>query len=176
MGSSAWSNDASTSLTLPTGAIAPENGIYLNGATDTELIYNGGNLIASIAATAGTDGLGNSYPAGISSSGGISTDSTILLYNGTPAFGNLIGSFTGTPGTDIYGNTYSAVFNSGNQQGAHFGVDNQGNVYVVNSSGVLTDFIRASDGFVRFGTATGSNIQVLPTDGAELFYASQTYT
>jgi hypothetical protein len=56
-----------------------------------------------------------------------------FFYNGTPTTGNLIGSIVAAPGVDPYGNSYSAIFNAGNQQGAHFGVDRFGTVYVVNA-------------------------------------------
>ena len=103
-----WSNTFQSSLTLPTGAIAPQQGIYLNGATDTELIYDAnGHLIASIAASAGTDGLGNSFPAGISATGGVVSQSIFLLYNGTPAHGNLIASLANQDGIDSFGNHYN---------------------------------------------------------------------
>lgn len=58
----------------------------------------------------------------------------LFVYNGAPALGNLIASIAATPGTDPYGNVYNAVFNIGNQQAAHFGVDNNGNVYIVNAA------------------------------------------
>lgn len=104
-----WSNTATTSLTLPTGAVNPQQRIVLDGSTDTELVYNAaGQLIASIAATAGTDGFGNHYPAGISATGGIVSQSLILLYDGTPASGNLIVSIAEAGGTDVFGNSYLA--------------------------------------------------------------------
>lgn len=114
MSGSSWSNQATTSLTLPTGAIAPEEGLYLNGASDTILVYSAaGALIASVAASAGSDGLGNSYPAGISATSGVISQSIILLYNGTPAAGNLIGALAAAAGTDSFGNTYAAGLSLG---------------------------------------------------------------
>jgi hypothetical protein len=65
-----------------------------------------------MAATAGTDGLGNAYPAGISSSGGVVSQSVILLYNGTPAAGNLIASIADSAGADTFGNAYTVGFTS----------------------------------------------------------------
>lgn len=107
--SGSWSNNATTSLTLPTGAVPPQQRITLDGSTDTILVYSAtGALIASVAATAGNDGLGNSYPAGISSTGGVISQSVILLYNGTPALGNLVASMAATAGTDSFGNGYIA--------------------------------------------------------------------
>lgn len=105
-----WENDFLTSLTLPTGATSGAR-IVLDGTTDTELVYDAsGNLIASIAATSGTDGFGNSYPAGISSSGGLISNSIFLLYNGSPAFGNLRFSIAANDGSDSFGNNYLAGF------------------------------------------------------------------
>lgn len=107
--SGSWSNTLTTSLTLPTGAVPPDQRIVLNGATDTILVYSAtGALIASVAATAGTDGLGNAYPAGISSTGGIVSQSIILIYNGTPGAGNLTGSWASSAGSDSFGNAYQA--------------------------------------------------------------------
>lgn len=54
-------------LTLPTGALPPTPRIVLDGTNDVILVYGtGGALVGSFAATAGTDSLGNSYPAGLS--------------------------------------------------------------------------------------------------------------
>lgn len=109
--SNEWSNDATTSLTLPTGATNPDQRIVLDGTSDTILVYdNTGALIASVAANAGTDGFGNSYPAGISAAGGVISQSIILLYNGTPALNNLVISLTSEPGSDSFGNIYQAGF------------------------------------------------------------------
>src|SRR6478609_7675231 len=102
--SNEWSNDATTSLTLPTGATNPDQRIVLDGATDTILVYdNSGALIASVAANAGTDGFGNNYPAGISATSGVISQSIFLLYNGTPTLGNLVMSLTANPGSDSFG-------------------------------------------------------------------------
>jgi hypothetical protein len=107
MSGSSWSNNAVTSLTLPTGAQDPTPRIVEDGITDTILIYGpGGILIASIAATAGTDALGNHYPAGISASGGFVSLSTVLMYSGTPATGTLTTSMASVAGTDSFGNQY----------------------------------------------------------------------
>jgi hypothetical protein len=108
MGNS-WSNALTTSLTLPTGAQDPTPRIVENGITDTILVYGpGGALVASIAATAGTDALGNHYPAGISATGGFVSLSTILMYSGTPALATLTTSMSSTAGTDSFGNQYPA--------------------------------------------------------------------
>lgn len=102
-----WSNTYQTSLTLPTGAVAPQQRISLDGTSDTILVYDSsGALIASVAASAGTDGEGNAYPAGISSASGVISQSIILVYSGTPAAGNLTASIAAAPGVDTYGNTY----------------------------------------------------------------------
>lgn len=109
--SGSWSNTATTSLTLPTGALPPSQRITLDGGTDTILVYNSsGALIASVAASAGSDGLGHSYPAGISSTGGLISQSIILIYNGTPALGTLTASIAGVAATDSFGNNYPAGF------------------------------------------------------------------
>jgi hypothetical protein len=106
MSNGGWSNSLTTSLTLPTGALTGAR-IVEDGTSDTILMYDAsGALIASIAATAGTDGLGNSYPAGISASSGVISNSIVLVYNGTPAAGNLIASIAAAPATDSFGNKY----------------------------------------------------------------------
>lgn len=65
-----WSNTAVNSLTIPTGATTGAR-IVIDGSSDAILLYNStNNLIISLAATAGTDSLGNSYPAGLNVSGG----------------------------------------------------------------------------------------------------------
>jgi hypothetical protein len=92
-------------------------------------VYSGtpalGNLIVSIATSAGSDTYGNSYPKGINVTTGIisgtaisggtitgaeivadGTNGNFLAYSGTPALGNLIGSISPSAGTDSFGNTY----------------------------------------------------------------------
>jgi len=108
MGNGSWSNDQLNSLTLPEGATSGAR-IVLDGTTDAELVYNAaGALIASIAATAGADALGNTYPAGISATAGVISQSLFLLYNGTPTHGNLVASISAAAGIDAFGNAYLA--------------------------------------------------------------------
>lgn len=119
--SGSWSNNLTTSITLPTGALPPTPRIVEDGTSDTILMYGvGGALIASIAATAGVDGLGNAYPAGISATGGVTSQSTILLYNGTPALGNLEVAIASTSGVDSFGNSY--------QPGVQVGIASQSQI------------------------------------------------
>lgn len=149
MSSGSWSNDSTTSLTLPTGATNPNQRIVLDGTTDTILVYNAsGALIASVASTAGTDGFGNSYPAGISASSGVTSNSSFFLYDGTPTLGNLIASITNAAGTDSFGNAYFKGLNFGNQQGSHFGVDSFGNVYLVDTNNKLSIKMNVSNGTI----------------------------
>lgn len=91
-----------------------------------------------------------------------------FLYSGTPALGNLVYAVAATPGTDSFGNAYFGGLNVGNQQGAHFGLDTNGNVYVTNASNILTDFIRASDGTITVG-ASGQSQLVLNPNAANPF-------
>lgn len=147
---SAWSNDLTTSLTLPTGAVDPDQRIVLDGVSDTILVYNAvGALIASVAATAGTDGLGNSYPAGISATGGIVSQSVILLYNGTPTAGNLVVSLANASGSDTFGNNYAAGFNFYN--------------------GSATTYAQTLAGAVTIGPIAGSNIKITPSSSTGTF-------
>jgi hypothetical protein len=123
MSGGSWSNTLTTSLTLPTGAPPPLARIVEDGTTDTILMYDStGALIASIAATAGTDSFGNSYPAGISASSGVISQSVVLVYNGTPAAGNLVGSISGAAGADGFGNKYAQGIISYNPTGLNTGV------------------------------------------------------
>lgn len=150
MASSAWSNDLTTTLILPTGATPPDQRIVLDGASDTILVYNAaGALIASVAATAGNDGLGNNYPAGISATGGIVSQSIILLYNGTPALGNLVVSLANAAGSDTFGNNYAAGFNFYN--------------------GAATTYAQDLSGNITVGPIAGSNVKFKPGDGTHTF-------
>jgi hypothetical protein len=64
-GQGSWSNDQLSSLTLPEGATSGAR-IVLDGTRDVILIYNAaGTLVGSWAASAGTDSLGNAFPANI---------------------------------------------------------------------------------------------------------------
>lgn len=85
-----------------------------------------------------------------------------FFYNGTPGLGNLICSIAAAAGTDQYGNAYSGVFNAGNQQGAHFGVDSNGTVYVVNSANQNVIMLNPSKQalFVYSGTPASGNLIV----------------
>lgn len=74
-----------------------------------------GNLMFSMAAFAGTDSVGNSYPAGIFVTAGNSTiegthyvinNTGAFFYSGTPANGNLIVSIAPAAGTDAEGNAF----------------------------------------------------------------------
>lgn len=121
-GGGSWSNSLTTSITLPTGALTGAR-IVEDGTSDTILMYNAsGALIASIAATAGTDSFGNSYPAGISATSGVISQSVVLVYNGAPAAGNLIGSISGAAGADGFGNKYAQGIISYNPTGLNTGI------------------------------------------------------
>lgn len=147
-----WSNTLTTSLTLPTGALPPTPRIVEDGLSDTILMYGaGGALIASIAATAGTDGLGNSYPAGISSTGGVVSQSIILVYSGTPALGNLIASIAGQAASDSFGNPYPAGITS---------FDNVGGLFTNMASGLI------SSGFITGSGADLADAGLLLAPGA----------
>jgi hypothetical protein len=110
--------------TYPAGISTSAGGSSFRGSdfvlnTAGLFLYSGtpgpGNLIASIAAVAGTDEFGNAYPAGISTSAGgssfrgsdfILNTAGLFLYSGTPGPGNLIASIAAVAGTDEFGNAY----------------------------------------------------------------------
>ena len=177
--SNEWSNDATTSLTLPTGATNPDQRIVLDGATDTILIYdNTGALIASIAANAGTDGFGNSYPAGISSTSGIISQSIILLYNGTPALNNMVLSLTADGGTDSFGNIYQAGFTiyDGTSGTPVRNIDISG-LDTIGASTSSQFVIDPINGKIQFYDNTGLLTgQIISSNGAIIFYTSTTTT
>jgi hypothetical protein len=101
------------------------------------------------------------------------TDQGAFFYNGTPALGNLIASIVAQAGTDPFGNAFSRVFNVGNQQGAHFGVDSAGIVYVVNSANqaVIQLNPNKSAVFLYNGTPAAGNLMLSasPTSGNDPF-------
>ncbi len=108
-----------------------------------------GNLVFSLAAAAGTDPYGNTYPAGLSTTAGNSTiegddyllnSSGAFFYNGKPAAGNLIASIAAASGTDPFGNAYSSGLMFGGTASAHFQVDDNGVAYFYNAAG--TNIIR----------------------------------
>lgn len=70
------------SLTLPTGATSGAR-VVIDGTGDAILLYDASNrLVASIAATAGTDAAGNAYPAGFASLSGNSPSIISNLFQG----------------------------------------------------------------------------------------------
>lgn len=76
MGTGSWSNDQQLILTLPGGAVTGAR-IVIDGTRDAIFVYDAaGALFASLAATAGTDGLGNAFLAGLT------------FYNGGHVIGN----------------------------------------------------------------------------------------
>lgn len=177
--SNEWSNDATTSLTLPTGATDPDQRIVLDGTSDTILIYdNTGALIASIAANAGTDGFGNSYPAGISSTSGIISQSIILLYNGTPTLNNMVLSLTAGGGTDSFGNIYQAGFTiyDGTSGTPVRNIDISG-LDTIGASTSSQFVIDPINGKIQFYDSTGLLTgQIISSNGAIIFYTSTTTT
>ena len=146
--SSHFSFDVINSILYAANSSA-QNVVQVDAARQAMFFYSGnpalGNLIVSLAAQAGTDAHGNAYPQGLNATTGTISGATIegpnsiqngqgsFYYSGTPALGNLIASIAATAGTDTFGNHYNAVFNAGNQQAAHFGVDSSGTVYIVNA-------------------------------------------
>jgi hypothetical protein len=92
-----------------------------------------------------------------------------FFYSGTPALGNLVASIASANGTDPYGNAYFQTFNVGDQQGAHFGIDGSGNVFLVNSSGKIDAEIRSDTGAYLIYNASGGgagNLAISVVPGA----------
>lgn len=87
----------------------------------------------------------------------ISGFSGIFGYSPSPGLGNLVFSLTAANGTDPYGNVYFKGLNLGNQQGSHFGVDPEGDVFVVNSSNVIVERISSASGNMTIGSSTSSH-------------------
>jgi hypothetical protein len=75
-----------------------------------------------------------------------------FFYTGTPAKGNLFMAIAQNSGTDGYGNSYGQGFNIGKwdastgNQLQHFGLDDNGFVYVVDSAGAIVTYIKSDDG------------------------------
>lgn len=160
MSNGGWSNSLTTSLTLPTGALTGAR-IVEDGTTDTILMYDStGALIASIAATAGTDGFGNAYPAGISATSGVISQSIILVYHGTPAAGNLIASISGVAASDSFGNKYDQGLITYSPTALNTGVYaalTQGTVQLGNiTPAVGPDFSNSGDLDSHIATVSGS--------------------
>jgi hypothetical protein len=83
-----------------------------------------------------------------------------FFYNGTPATGNLIAAIAAVAGTDAFGNAYNGVFNVGNQQAAHFGVDSNGTVYFSNAANQTVIIINPNRGALLMysGTPAAGNL------------------
>ena len=125
MAGSPWTNQV-VSLIILTEETTGFSGLF--GYSPTA---GAGNLIFSLAAGAGTDPYGNTYPQGLSTTLGAISGTTfsgtdfvinsfgIFLYSGPPSAGNLVNSITNFGGTDPYGNHYltgSASYGSSNGQ------------------------------------------------------------
>lgn len=83
MTNGSWSNDQQLILTLPGGAISGAR-IVIDGTRDAILVYGSDNsLQMSIAASAGTDSLGNTFPEGFAVSPDASPGLRLGLLGGT---------------------------------------------------------------------------------------------
>jgi hypothetical protein len=96
----------------------------------------------------------------------------LFVYSGDPAAGNLIASIVSTPGTDDFGNPYNAIANFGNQQGAHFGIDPTGHLYLVNAAGAATIVMSPEAeliGIYPSGTGSAPSFTVAGKSGTDPF-------
>lgn len=138
---------AITASTIAAGAIDGKTitgaTVITNSATGGIFVYSGtpaaGNMIVSIAAQAGTDAFGNTYPQGMSSTAGnlggtlnVSSNG-IYFYVPNAGTGNLRTSIANADGTDPYGNTYKAGLFLNQRQGWFTG--NNNHTVVINPTG-----------------------------------------
>lgn len=104
----------------------------------------------------------------------------MFLYSGTPAKGSLIMAVSPAVGTDAFGNNYGQGFNVGTWSAStgnmlqHFGIDDNGNVYVASSTGATVAYIQSSTGafltYTSAGQAAGTLISsVSPVDSTDPF-------
>jgi hypothetical protein len=85
-------------------------------------------------------------------------DTGFFFYNGTPAAGNPPVLTIVPPGVtaDPFGNSVAPVLNIGDQQGAHAGFDDNGNLFFSNSSGTTTIVVFPSLDLIGFYPAGGA--------------------
>jgi hypothetical protein len=82
------------------------------------------------------------------------TKGGLFVYNGVPARGSLIGVISGAAGTDPYGNVYGQGINFGvwsattGLQEQHFGVDDNGNLYLVDATDTTRIFLDAAESVI----------------------------
>jgi hypothetical protein len=107
---------------------------------------------------------GNAFFYGITTSGEFAGTNFVIssagafFYSGTPAKGTLVLAITNAAGTDPYGNVYDALFNAGQwspSTGAllqHFGVDDDGNVYLADATGATRIFMDPAETVIAIGT------------------------
>src|SRR5271156_1130797 len=100
--------------------------------------------------------------------------SGLFVYNGAPALGNPPVLSIVAPGvtTDPYGNPANAVLNIGNVAAAHFGVDQNGNVYLANATGTTTIYMSPTSDVIEFfptGTGVPAAITVASLAGTDAF-------
>jgi len=103
-------------MTLPPGATTQQARLVFDGIRGAIFFYdNTGALVGSWAISAGNDGLGHSYPQGLSVNQGTFTlgggavtinDTGVFIYRGAPALNTLMIALASVSGTDIYGNSY----------------------------------------------------------------------
>jgi hypothetical protein len=167
-----------TSGNLNIANAADKNVYQVNSSDGSQLTYNSsgvgaGNLIISISPTAGTDSVGNAYPAGIQITEGVisgtifeGTDFIIneqgaFFYTGTPANGNLFCTIASANGTDSFGNNYFAGFQIGDQQASHFGSDILGNLNIADSSNKNVYQVRSANGGQFTYNSSGAGLGTL---------------
>lgn len=97
---------------------------------------------------------GDAFFFNITSSGSliVSASGGLFVYNGLPAFGNPPICAITEATEDPFGNPASALANFGPLAGAHFGIDNSGNLYLANSSGLTTIFLSPDNELIAFGS------------------------
>lgn len=84
----------------------------------------------------------------------------LFVYDGTPAKGNPPVFSVVAPGTttDPYGNAVKAVMNAGDLEGAHFGIDDDGNAYLADSTGATRIYLSPINSELAFYTANTASV------------------
>lgn len=85
----------------------------------------------------------------------------LFVYDGAPENGNPPIFAIVAPGTttDPYNNPVQAVMNAGNLSGAHFGLDDQGNAYLADSTGDTRIYLSPINDLLAFYSAGTASLQ-----------------
>jgi hypothetical protein len=93
------------------------------------------------------------------------TGSGLFVYEGLPGPGNPPVASITESATDPFGNAVTPLANFGYEAGAHFGIDNQGQLYLSNAAGTTTIFLSPLGEVIAIGaspTTGNSGITISP--------------